>query len=122
MRKDLWIHLVGLLSLFAWALMATLFWASTISPDLTTRANVGILTFTSFAVAFLLTLLWAVLSLVQALDHPVARHGAARLIQAVPVASTSSTSKMVLRASSENDCIGVVCGETDGELERKKGG
>lgn len=100
MRKKLWILLVGLLSLFAWALMATLFWASTISPDVTTKANVRVLMFTSFAGAFLLTLLWAVLSLVEALDRQVARHGAARLIP--PVANTSSASKVVLKGANEN--------------------
>lgn len=84
MRKRLWIHLVGLLSLFAWGVTATLFWTTTISPDVTTRANVTVLMFTSFAGAFLLTLLWAVLSLVEALDHSVAGHGA-RLTPQSPV-------------------------------------
>jgi hypothetical protein len=75
-RTKLWIHLVGLLSFFAWGLAATLFWASMITPD-ATRTNISILIFMSFAGAGLLTLIWAVFSVVQSLDHPAGRQGAA---------------------------------------------
>jgi len=67
--KKLWIRLVGLLSLFAWAVTAILFWAGLMAPDATTKSNVSILVAMSFVGAGLVTFLWTVLSLVAKLDH-----------------------------------------------------
>jgi len=69
MGRKLWVRLVGLLSLFGWGVTATLLWVSTIAPDTTTRDNVGIVTVVEFAAAFLLTLLWAVLSFADSVQH-----------------------------------------------------
>jgi hypothetical protein len=69
MRRKLWIRLVGLLSLFGWGVTCALFWASTSAPDATTRSNVDIITFVIFAGAFLLTVLWTVLSIAESLEH-----------------------------------------------------
>ena len=70
MSKKLWLRLVGLLALFGWGATAILFWANTMAPDATTKANVDILMFASVAWTGLTTLLWTVLSLAEALDHP----------------------------------------------------
>jgi hypothetical protein len=71
-RKQHWIRLVGLLSLFGWGLAAMLFWAGTNAPDLGTKSNVSILTFMSLGGAGFLTFLWTVLTLVERLERPAA--------------------------------------------------
>jgi len=69
MSKRFWIFLIGLLALFGWGITAILFWSSMVTPDATTKANVNVLLFVSLAWTGLVTLLWAVLSLVDGLDH-----------------------------------------------------
>jgi hypothetical protein len=69
MSKKLWIHVVGLLALFAWGVTAILLWASLTAPDATTKANENILMFVGVAWTGLVTLLWTVFSLVEGLDR-----------------------------------------------------
>lgn len=76
MSKQLWIRLVGLLSVFAWGVTATLFGARMIAPDVSTRAYMSILMFVSFAGAGPLTFLWTVLSIIESLDRPAHSHSA----------------------------------------------
>ena len=76
MSKKVLIRLVGVVALFGWGLTAILLWASMIAPDSTTKANVNILMFVSFAWTGLATLLWTVFSLVEALNHSAHPKGA----------------------------------------------
>lgn len=84
MRKKLWIRLVGVAALLAWGFGLVLFRATQLAPNIQVQAEVSIEMFMVYGLAAFLTLVWAILSLIDWTLRRQAALGAVQLAQGLP--------------------------------------
>lgn len=78
MKKKIWIRLVGVAALLAWGFGFVLFRATQLAPNVHVQAEVGIEMFMVYGLAAFLSLVWAILSLI---DWTLRRQAALRATQ-----------------------------------------
>lgn len=84
MKKKLWIRLVGVAALLAWVFAGLLFRASQLAPDINSKAGFALESFLAVGLSALITVVWALFSVIDWGLRRQAKLQAAQLAQGLP--------------------------------------